>query len=124
MEQGRLAASHLFGLPFKDTPELFPYASYTIPEISMAGLTQETLTSNKVPYEVRIAKYSAPARSMMLGDETGMLKLFLIGKRASSSACMLGAARDQNYSYRPGCPLLRRSRKVLSGHGLHLSDTG
>ncbi len=75
MEQGRLAASHMFGLPFEHTPELFPYGIYTIPEISMVGLTEETLTSKKVPYEVGIAKYSELAKSMMLGDETGMLKL-------------------------------------------------
>jgi NAD(P) transhydrogenase len=75
MEQGRLAASHMFGLPFEHTPELYPYGIYTIPEISMVGLTEETLTSNKVPYEVGIAKYAELAKSMMLGDETGMLKL-------------------------------------------------
>lgn len=75
MEQGRVAARHMFGLPFEHTPELFPYGIYTIPEISTVGLTEETLTSNKVPYEVGIAKYSELAKSMMLGDETGMLKL-------------------------------------------------
>jgi NAD(P) transhydrogenase len=75
MEQGRLAASHMFGIPFEHTPELFPYGIYTIPEISMVGQTEETLTSNRVPYEVGIAKYAELAKSMMLGDETGMLKL-------------------------------------------------
>ena len=75
MEQGRLAASHMFGIPFEHLPELSPYGIYTIPEISMVGQTEETLTSNKVPYEVGIAKYSELAKSMMLGDEAGMLKL-------------------------------------------------
>ncbi len=75
MEQGRLAASHMFGIPFEHLPELFPYGIYTIPEISMVGQTEETLTSNRVPYEVGIAKYSELAKSMMLGDEAGMLKL-------------------------------------------------
>jgi NAD(P) transhydrogenase len=75
MEQGRLAASHMFAIPFGHMPELFPYGIYTIPEISMVGLTEETLTSNRVPYEVGIAKYSELAKSMMLGDESGMLKL-------------------------------------------------
>jgi NAD(P) transhydrogenase len=75
MEQGRLAASHMFGIPFQHTPELFPYGIYTIPEISMVGQTEETLTANRVPYEVGIAKYSELAKSMMLGDEAGMLKL-------------------------------------------------
>src|SRR6202040_1435857 len=75
MEQGRLAASHMFGIPFAHTPDLSPYGIYTIPEISMVGQTEETLTSNKIPYEVGIAKYSELAKSMMLGDETRMLKL-------------------------------------------------
>jgi NAD(P) transhydrogenase len=41
----------------------------------MIGPTEETLTANKLPYEVGIARYSELAKSMMLGDETGMLKL-------------------------------------------------
>src|SRR3989442_14698682 len=41
----------------------------------MIGQTEETLTSNKLPYEVGIAKYSELAKSLMLGDEAGMLKL-------------------------------------------------
>jgi NAD(P) transhydrogenase len=75
MEQGRLAACHMFGIPFAHLPDLLPYGIYTIPEVSMVGQTEETLTSNKVPYEVGIAKYSELAKSMMLGDEAGMLKL-------------------------------------------------
>ena len=75
MEQGRLAACHMFGIPFEHLPDLLPYGIYTIPEVSMVGQTEETLTSNKVPYEVGIAKYSELAKSMMLGDEAGMLKL-------------------------------------------------
>jgi NAD(P) transhydrogenase len=75
MEQGRLAACHMFGIPFEHMPDLFPYGIYTIPEISMVGQTEETLTVNRIPYEVGIAKYSELAKSMMLGDETGILKL-------------------------------------------------
>ncbi len=75
MEQGRLAACHMFGIPFEHMPELFPYGIYTIPEISMIGQTEEALTANKIPYEVGVARYSELAKSMMLGDEAGMLKL-------------------------------------------------
>jgi NAD(P) transhydrogenase len=75
MEQGRLASCHMFGAPAAHIPELFPYGIYTIPEISMVGKTEEELTAAKVPYEVGIAKYAELAKSMMLGDETGMLKL-------------------------------------------------
>jgi len=75
MEQGRLASCRMFGAPSEHMPELFPYGIYTIPEISTVGQTEEKLTAAKVPYEVGISKYSELAKSMMLGDETGMLKL-------------------------------------------------
>jgi NAD(P) transhydrogenase len=75
MEQGRLASCHMFGAPCNHMAELFPYGIYTIPEISMVGQTEENLTQNRIPYEVGIARYSDLAKSMMLGDECGMLKL-------------------------------------------------
>jgi len=75
MEQGRLAGCHMFGIPFEHMPDLFPYGIYTIPEISMVGQTEETLTANRIPYEIGIAKYSELAKSIMLGDEAGILKL-------------------------------------------------
>jgi NAD(P) transhydrogenase len=75
MEQGRLASCHMFGAPSQNMSALFPYGIYTIPEISMVGQTEEKLTAAKVPYEVGIAKYKELAKSMMLGDESGMLKL-------------------------------------------------
>jgi len=75
MEQGRLASCHMFGIPSEAMSSLFPYGIYTIPEISMVGQTEEKLTAAKVPYEVGVAKYAELAKSMMLGDETGMLKL-------------------------------------------------
>ena len=73
MEQVRLGACHMFGIPFGQMPDLFPYGIYTIPEVSMVGQTEETLTANGVPYEVGIAKYSEIAKSMKLGDEAGIL---------------------------------------------------
>ena len=75
MEQGRLSSCHMFGSSCEHIPELFPYGIYTIPEISMVGQNEEQLTAAKVPYEVGMAKYAELAKSMMLGDETGMLKL-------------------------------------------------
>jgi NAD(P) transhydrogenase len=75
MEQGRLASSRMFGAPSVHMADLFPYGIYTIPEISTVGQTEEKLTAARVPYEVGISKFNELAKSMMLGDETGMLKL-------------------------------------------------
>ena len=76
MEQGRLAASHMFGTRAKPRdPETFPYGIYTIPEISMIGRTEQDLTEAKIPYEYGIAKYEELAKAQMLGDLTGLLKI-------------------------------------------------
>src|ERR1700734_4160379 len=75
MEQGRLASCRMFGAPSEHMPELFPYGIYTIPEISTVGQTEEKLTAAKVPYEVGISKFNELEKSMMMGDETGMLNV-------------------------------------------------
>jgi NAD(P) transhydrogenase len=77
MEQGRLSAVHMFGGTVQSTSELLPYGIYSIPEISMAGWTEEKLTKEGVPYEAGIAQYKEIARGQLLGDETGMLKLLI-----------------------------------------------
>src|SRR6202045_202743 len=137
MEQGRLSSCHMFGAPSEHMPELFPYGIYTIPEISMVGQTEETLTANKVPYEVGLAKYSELAKSMMLGDEAGMLKLLfhpethkllgvhVIGQRATE-IIHIGQAvlyyggtieyfRDTVFNY----PTLAEAYKVAALDGLN-----
>lgn len=77
MEQGRLAALHMFGRPAESVPDLLPYGIYSIPEISMVGWTEERLTAEGIPYESGIAQYKEIARGQLLGDEIGMLKLLI-----------------------------------------------
>lgn len=75
MEQGRQAACHAFGVPFKVEAQLLPYGIYTIPEISMVGKTERELMDAEVPYEIGIARYREVSKGKIMGDETGMLKL-------------------------------------------------
>ena len=137
MEQGRLASCHMFGASSGHISELFPYGIYTIPEISMVGQNEEQLTAARVPYEVGIAKYAELAKSMMLGDETGMLKVLfdrntlkllgvhVIGQRATE-IIHIGQAvlyyggkvdyfRDTVFNY----PTLAEAYKVAALDGLN-----
>ena len=75
MEQGRLAASHMFHQLAEPPSPLFPYGIYTIPEISMVGATEQALTQQKTPYEVGIARYREIARGQLIADPYGLLKL-------------------------------------------------
>lgn len=77
MEQGRVAACNMFGERVDSVPSLFPYGIYAIPEISMVGWTEEQLTKEGIPFEAGIAQYKEIARSQLMGDETGMLKLLI-----------------------------------------------
>ena len=75
MQQGRHASCHAFGHPDRTDTSLLPYGVYSIPQISMVGRNEEELTNADVPYGVGIARYKEIARGLLMGDETGMLKL-------------------------------------------------
>lgn len=75
MLQGRSAALHACGVADEYTKIPLPYGIYTIPEISLVGETEDTLTQQQVPYETGIARYKESARGHLIGDELGMLKL-------------------------------------------------
>ena len=74
-EQGRLASCHALGATASAMPAHFPIGIYAVPEVSMVGATELTLTKDKVPYEVGVARYSEIARGQILGDESGFFKM-------------------------------------------------
>jgi len=77
MEQGRLAACHAFGERARSLASLLPYGIYAIPEISMVGETEKSLTEAGIPYESGVAHYEELARGKILGDRDGLLKLLV-----------------------------------------------
>ena len=56
-------------------PGVFPYTVETMPEVSMAGKTESQLTDESVPYEIGRARYRESVRSVIRGDDAGLLKL-------------------------------------------------
>lgn len=75
MAQGRSAACHAFGIVDDSKNVPLPYGIYTIPEISLVGETEDSLTKQQIPYETGIARYKEIARGHLIGDELGMLKI-------------------------------------------------
>ena len=136
-EQGRVAASHMFGLPHRHSPELLPYGIYTIPEISTVGKNERELKKAGVPHAVGRAWFRELARAQIIGDRTGMLKLLfdprtlrilgvhVIGDGASElvhiglAAMMAGGTvedlRDTVFNY----PTLAEAYKVAALNGLN-----
>jgi NAD(P) transhydrogenase len=95
-EQGRLAACHALGAPAAPMADHFPIGIYSVPEISMVGATEQTLTKEKVPYEVGIARYREIARGQILGDDSGLLKmLFHRGDRRLLGVHIIGTGATE-----------------------------
>ena len=74
-EQGRLAACHAFGIEARYMASHFPIGIFAIPEISMVGAPEHTLTKQKIPYETGVARYREIARGQILGDDSGLFKM-------------------------------------------------
>ena len=76
MEQARVAMAHAFNLYPKDRiAPVLPYGLYTIPELSMAGETEESCKQAGIEYVVGRAAYATNARGQIIGDGGGFLKL-------------------------------------------------
>jgi NAD(P) transhydrogenase len=137
MEQGRLAACHMFGARSTNSASPLPYGIYTIPEISMIGKTERQLTEEKIPYEVGVARYEELARGQILGDQTGRLKLLFdpknlkllgihiigegatelvhIGQAIMNTGATIEYFRDTVFNY----PTLAEAYKVAALNGLN-----
>ncbi|WP_164014880.1 Si-specific NAD(P)(+) transhydrogenase [Pyxidicoccus trucidator] len=76
MDQARIAVEHAFALSGTRTlAPVLPYGIYTIPEVSMAGDTEECLRERGVPYVAGRAAFASNPRGQIIGDTHGMLKL-------------------------------------------------
>jgi NAD(P) transhydrogenase len=76
MEQGRVAACHAFGIPFKETVDSIPpFGVYSVPETAMVGLTEETAAAKGIDYEVGRGWFAGNARATIAGATDGLVKL-------------------------------------------------
>jgi NAD(P) transhydrogenase len=91
MEQGRIAACHAFNAAMPPAPEFFPYGIYSVPEMSMVGLTEDEARARRIPYECGIARFRETSRGHIMGLESGMMKLlFELGTRKLLGVHILG----------------------------------
>ncbi len=76
MDQGRLAVAQMFNKKNRNKlPLVFPYGIYTVPEISMVGMTEEEAQKQNFNYRTSVVKYSDNARARLMGLKRGLLKI-------------------------------------------------
>ena len=101
MEQGRVAICHAFDIQGAKPPKHFPYGIYSVPEISMIGLTERDLKEQNIPYECGVARLCETSRGHIMGLKDGMLKMlfsrdtrellgYILSVRARRSSSILG----------------------------------
>ena len=87
MEQGRVAACHMFDHQRGPVDELIPGGIFTIPELSSVGMDARAAREAGFDPVTGSAHYRENVRGPMLGEELGMVKL--VADRASGR--LLGA---------------------------------
>ena len=77
MDQGRMAVAHMFQTgDLKEVSNIFPYAIYTIPEISMVGLTEQEVKNRSIDYFLGYSYYKDVARARIMGiQDDGFMKI-------------------------------------------------
>ncbi len=76
MDQGRVAVAHIFQTQdLEHLPSHFPYGIYTVPEVSMVGITEEEAIKRNLNYCIGKARYSDMPRGKIIGAKSGFLKL-------------------------------------------------
>ncbi len=118
MEQGRIAACHMFGVPFLTRlADTVPMGIYTIPAIGSVGLTEEEALAGGREIVVGRGHYRGNARGRMLGDDRGLLKaVFDRRTRALLGVSVVGEDATELVHF--------GQLAIASGHGIqHLVET-
>lgn len=75
MEQGRVAACDAFSQQSPSPTSLFPYGIYSVPEISMVGMTEQDCLKQGIAYDIGTARFRETARGQIMGLCEGKLKM-------------------------------------------------
>ncbi len=138
MDQGRVAVVDAFDLKYKKSiSQVVPIGVFTIPEVSMAGETEESLREKGIRYVSGRASYADNARGRIIGEKHGRLKLLfgrddqkllgvhLIGEGATElihigvTAMLMGATADLFIQACFNYPTLSEVYKYATYDALH-----
>jgi NAD(P) transhydrogenase len=92
MEQARVAMARAFDLPFKESVDPFvPTGIYTLPEVAMVGLTEDSARAAGHDVETGRALFATNPRALIAGSSEGLVKLvFRASDRRLMGAHILG----------------------------------
>lgn len=76
MDQGRVAVTNMFNVgDMGEMSKVYPFAIYTVPEVSMVGLTEEEAQKQNLNYCTGLSRYEDMPRGKIMGTKDGILKI-------------------------------------------------
>jgi len=105
MEQGRVAICHAFGFPFKESVDpMPPYGVYSIPEVAMVGMTEQSAEAAGIDHEVGRSWFEQNTRARVAGTTDGLVKLvFRRDDRTLLGCHIVGTSRRNWCTFRRPC---------------------
>jgi NAD(P) transhydrogenase len=85
MDQGRIAVANIFQTgDLHILTEIFPYGIYTVPEVSMVGLTEENAKANGLSYVLGYAYYNDITRGKIMADKDNSFLKIVVEKETKT----------------------------------------
>ncbi len=81
LEQGRIAACHALSSNPNLKIRYFPYGIYSVPQISMVGMTEEEVQERNIPYECGNALFRETSRGQIMGNHGFLKAIFSLKTR-------------------------------------------
>lgn len=77
MDQGRIAIAHMFNTgDLEELTTVFPYGIYTVPEVSMVGISEQDAEKDGIEYVAGYSYYRDVARGKIAGgNDDGFMKI-------------------------------------------------
>jgi len=113
MDQGRIAVAHMFDTgDIEQLTSIFPYGIYTVPEVSMVGITEEDAKEKGINYFTGKIFYKNIARGMIMGvkDDWFLKIVFERDTRTILGVHIMGRIATEIIHY--GMALVRNEKTV------------
>lgn len=113
MDQGRVAVAHIFNTgDLEELTTMFPYGIYTVPEVSMVGLTEEEAAKKGIDYISGYSHYRDISRGKISGarDDGFMKIIFEKGSKTIIGVHIVGRIATEIIHY--GLSLVQDKKTV------------
>lgn len=90
--QGEVALAHITGKPCRVKLDIVPSAVFTVPELSMVGLTEEQCTERGMNVIVKKSFFRSNGKAVSMGETDGLIKMIVDAETQRIVGCHICGA--------------------------------